>query len=107
MTRIGTNNRLRRVLKSTVARFDLSNTDPAVRLAAAQEMLRSLDEPGIALLRERIGSETDARVKEEIETGLALAALGDPDRRQPAPCGGDPLEPVASRCPEPALDTAR
>jgi urea transport system permease protein len=79
MTRIGTNNRLRRVLKSTVARFDLSNTDPAVRLAAAQEILRSLDEPGIALLRERIGSETAVRVKEEIETGLALAALGDPD----------------------------
>jgi urea transport system permease protein len=79
VTRIGTNNRLRRVLKSTLARFDLSSADPAARLAAAQEMLRSLDEPAIALLRERVGGETDRRVKDEIETGLALASLDDPD----------------------------
>ena len=49
----------------------------------SKEMLRSLDEASIALLRQRVRVETDAGVKAEIETGLALAALdgGDPPRR--------------------------
>ena len=81
--RIGTNNRLRKLLKTTVARFDLSSPDPAVKLAAVQEMLRDLDQASIALLGGRAGVETDAAVKEEIETGLALAALdgGEPRAR--------------------------
>jgi urea transport system permease protein len=80
LTRIGTNNRLRKLLKTTVARFDLSSADAAVKLAAVQEMLRDLDQASITLLRERVGVETDAAVKEEIETGLALAALDSGDR---------------------------
>ena len=83
LTRIGTNNRLRKLLKTTVARFDLASPNPAVKLAAVQEMLRDLDQASITLLRERVGVETDAAVKEEIETGLALAALdsGEPRAR--------------------------
>jgi len=83
LTRIGTNNRLRRLLKTTVARFDLSSPDPGVKLAAVQEMLRELDQASITLLRERVGVETDAAVKAEIETALALAALdsGEPRAR--------------------------
>jgi urea transport system permease protein len=80
MEKIGTNNRLRRVLRTTVARFGLSNPDPAIRLDAAREMLKSLDEANVAVLRERIGAETDAGVRKEIETGLALAALDGTDQ---------------------------
>jgi len=79
LTRIGTNNGLRRLLRTTVARFDLSSPDSAVRLAAAEQMLRSLDDASLALLRGRVGVETNAEVKEEIETGLALAALDSAD----------------------------
>ena len=78
---IGTNNRLRKVLKIAVARFDLSSADAAVRLAAVTEMLRSLDEASIEVLRQRVGKETDAGVKAEIETGLALTALDGGDAR--------------------------
>src|SRR4029077_9322815 len=55
----------------------------SVRLGAVTEMMRSLDEASIALLRERIGIENDPGVKAEIETGLALTALdgGDPKSR--------------------------
>jgi urea transport system permease protein len=81
LTRIGTNNQLRRVLKTMIARFALSSADAAVRLGAVQEMLRSLDEPTLALLRERVHAETDAAVKTEIETGLALAALDGTERQ--------------------------
>ncbi len=81
LTKIGTNNRLRKLLRTTIARFDLSSPNPAVKLAAIQEMLRGLDQESIALLRERVGVETDAAVKEEIQTGLALAALDGNDPR--------------------------
>jgi urea transport system permease protein len=81
LTRIGTNNRFRKLLRTAVARFDLSSPDPRVRLAAVEEMMRSLDAASITLLRGRIGAETDPAVKEEIATGIALAALDSPDPR--------------------------
>ena len=80
LARIGTNNRLRRFLRTTLARFALSSPDRDVRLDAVREMVRALDETTIELLRQRAGNETDASVKYEIDTGLALAALDDPDR---------------------------
>jgi urea transport system permease protein len=79
LTKIGTNNRLRRVLHITLARFDLSSPDRAVRLAAVDEMMRSLDEANVAILRQQRAVETDARIREQIDVGLALAALDGGD----------------------------
>jgi urea transport system permease protein len=75
LTKIGTNNALRRALRTTVAHFALSSPEVAVRLDAVRDMLRSLDDATVALLRERIGVETNSSVKKEIAAGLALAAL--------------------------------
>jgi urea transport system permease protein len=80
LTKIGTNNSLRRTLRILVARFALSSPDASTRLGAVEEMLRSLDDANVARLRTQMGRETDSRVKEEIETGLALAALDGADR---------------------------
>jgi urea transport system permease protein len=80
LTRIGTNNRVRRVLRTTIARFDLANPDASARLAAVTGMLRSLDEATAELLRQRSGIEQDAAVKREIDTGLAFVALENGDR---------------------------
>jgi urea transport system permease protein len=79
LTKVGTNNRLRRVLRTTTARFALANPDPSVRLTAVTDMLRSLDEATTELLRQRLPAETDAAVKRQIETGLALAVLDGGD----------------------------
>ena len=79
LEKIGTNNRLRRVLRIAVARFDLAGPEAASRLAAVKEILRDIDEPTVELLRQRMPLETDAAVKKEIETGLALAALDGTD----------------------------
>ena len=79
VTKIGTNNRLRRVLRTTIARFGLASPDAAVRLQAVQDMLRSLDEGNVTLLRERADSETAPSVKKAIATGLALADLDSTD----------------------------
>jgi urea transport system permease protein len=81
LTKIGTNNRLRRALRGMVARFALSSPDRTVRLDAVKELVRSLDEATIGILRARVGLETDPGVRDEIETGLALAALDSPDAK--------------------------
>jgi urea transport system permease protein len=78
-TKIGTNNGLRRTLRTTVAHFALESPDETVRLDAVRDMLRSLDDATVALLRERNGVETNSSVKKEIATGLALAALDGSD----------------------------
>jgi urea transport system permease protein len=80
LTQIGTNNGLRRVLKTTLARFGLSDPDAAVRLESARAMVTDPDEANIKLLRERSAIETDPSIKKEISTGLALAALDGSDR---------------------------
>jgi urea transport system permease protein len=79
MTQIGTNNGLRSVLRMTVAHYSLSSPDASVRLDAVREMSRSLDDPTVALLRQRLGVEANSGVKKEIATALALAALDGPD----------------------------
>ena len=79
VTKIGTNNGLRRTLRTTVAHFALESPDASVRLDAVKNMLRSLDDGTVALLRERMGVETNSGVKKEIATGLAIAALDDAD----------------------------
>ena len=79
VTQIETNNALRHLIRITVARFSLASPDAAVRLGAAQELLQSLDEPTVALLRERLRVERNAAVRNQIATGLALAALDGAD----------------------------
>src|SRR5262249_16891905 len=66
LTKIGTNNRLRRVLRTMVAHFGLSNPDPSIRFDAVRDMLRSLDEANVALLREQAGKEANSSIKREI-----------------------------------------
>lgn len=77
LRKVLTNNRLRRFLRTSIARFALSSSDAGVRLDAVKEMLRSLDSTSIELLREHAGEETDASVSYEIDTALALAELDD------------------------------
>ena len=87
-TKIGTNNALRRVLRTTVAHFALSSSDPAERLDAVRDMSRSLDEQTVRLLRQRLPLETNSGVRKEIATDLALAALdGSDDKARLAAIG--------------------
>ena len=81
LTQIGTNNALRRALRITVAHFSLSSPDASVRLDAVRELLKSLDEDTDVLLRNRLALEENPSVRNEIETGLALAALDDKDSK--------------------------
>lgn len=73
--KIGTNNGLRKTLRSAIAQFDLANPDSAVRLAAVTNVLSEPDEDVIKLLRERATVESDSKVRKAITQGLALADL--------------------------------
>jgi urea transport system permease protein len=77
--RVTTNNRLRTVIKGAIASFDLADSDPSVRLAAVKELLRTLDETTIGLLRARLAAESNSGIRTEIEVGLALADLQSTD----------------------------
>ncbi len=79
LTKITTNNQLRKALRGLIAGFDLSDPDAEVRLAAVNEMLRTLDEDGVVILRQRLAEESDSKVRSAIETGLALADLDSED----------------------------
>jgi urea transport system permease protein len=78
-SKITTNNQLRKALKSALASFDLADPDAKVRLAAVNEMMRSLDADGVAILRAQERSETDDAVRQAIRAGLALADLDHED----------------------------
>ncbi len=101
LTRIGTNNGLRRAIRISVARFGLSSPDAGVRLAAVQEMEKSLDDETIALLQKRAAVETNRGVKGEIATALALTALDGTDRQARlaavAELAGRPRQQVRNR----------
>jgi urea transport system permease protein len=81
LTKIGTNNGLRHTLRTVVAHFSLSTPDASVRLQAVRDMLQSLDEQTLELLRKRLAVETNSGVKREIQTGLALATLDGTDAK--------------------------
>ncbi len=74
-TTIGVNNQLRKVLRGAIAQLQLADPHESVRLAAATEMLRNLDEESVALLRARVTLETSAKVKAAIATAIATADL--------------------------------
>jgi len=74
---VGMNNHLRKALRAALAQFDLSSTDPAVRSAAVQEMLRSIDDTTAPILRARLAQEQNPGVRRAIQEGLAMADLDD------------------------------
>jgi urea transport system permease protein len=78
-TKITTNNQLRKTLKSALASFDLADPDANVRLAAVNELLRSLDADTISILRARQSAESNDAVRAAIHTGLAIADLDSPE----------------------------
>lgn len=77
--RIRINNTIRGVLREAIAGLSLSNPDPGVRLAAAEELLGSLDAGGAVDLRGYLEAEKDPRVREAMQAALALVDIHSDD----------------------------
>lgn len=85
LTKIGTNNALRRALRTTLAHYSLASSNAAVRMDAIREMEQHLDDATVALLHDRQRIEENAAVKSELAIALSLHALDGDDttaRRQ-------------------------
>jgi urea transport system permease protein len=78
-SKIGTNNQLRKQLRGAIAQFDLASPDRDQRLAAVNELLRSIDQDTVAIVRERVANETDDEVRQRMEVAIGLADLSVED----------------------------
>jgi urea transport system permease protein len=78
-TQIGTNNQLRKELRGAIALFDLSDPDRQVRLAAVNELLRSIDPDTADTLRTLQKTEKDPAVRKQIATAVSLGDLSSDD----------------------------
>ncbi len=77
--KISINNRLRSTIRSALAQIRLNSDDPSVRLAALEEMLSEVDYDMKPLLLAAQSRETDAAVKERLQTAIALADIQSDD----------------------------
>lgn len=79
LKKITINNQLRAQLKDAIASMNLKHPDPSARLAAVNQMLDNVTPQSAAILAPLLQSERDKKVKEALETALALANLTSSD----------------------------
>ncbi|GHV06584.1 branched-chain amino acid ABC transporter permease [Campylobacterota bacterium] len=72
ISKITVNNRLRSVIRSELVFVNLASSDKNKRLAAAKELLNSLEEKDIAVLNEAIAVESASSVKAVLNEALAI-----------------------------------
>ncbi|WP_455199056.1 urea ABC transporter permease subunit UrtB [Kaarinaea lacus] len=70
--KISTNNKLRKILRTEIARLSLGDEDSTVRLNAVNEIAKDIDADSADLLRETLEKETNTSVKDAIQIALAL-----------------------------------
>src|SRR3990167_3778937 len=73
------NNRLRGLISTAVASHQLLAEDPALRLAAAQQLQKSAKPAQLQLLNAQVASETDDAVRDALTLALANLQLVDSD----------------------------
>jgi len=81
LKKIKVNNKLRRILRASIAALSLSNPDPKARLNAVKQMYGKLTPSGIEMVREHLKTEKDKKVRTEIEALLSINALNSSDKK--------------------------
>ena len=80
--KLAINNAMRGQIRGLLAELELSNPDPAVRLAAVNKMLDKSDPSHAELFGPLLEKETDTKVREAMQSVIAVARLSDPDPAQ-------------------------
>lgn len=80
--KVTVNNKLRSQIRDALAIMDLRNPDAGKRLVAVNQMLDRPDAEHASLLEPILAAETDPRVREAMETVVALAGLSSSDQAQ-------------------------
>ena len=78
--KIRINNRLRRVLRASIANLSLASKDAAVRISALNEVLKKIDDDSLSLLKARLEKEIDEDARDLINVGLSLYDLQGEDK---------------------------
>jgi urea transport system permease protein len=81
LKKIIVNNRLRRLLRASIAQLSLSDSNPAVRLKSVEAMISKISDESVALLRGALTKETDTDVKQAMQTGIALKDIQSDDKQ--------------------------
>jgi urea transport system permease protein len=76
---LGVNNVLRRALTPAIAALQLKSSDAAVRLTAAEELAKALDEKLAPLIRVALAKEHDSSVRRLLSQTLAQVDFSSPD----------------------------
>ena len=75
LAKIKINNALRRQLKAAAGGSELASADPARRLSAAQDVLKSRDASALPAIEEALAKETDGAVKSALDIARASLVL--------------------------------
>lgn len=81
LRKVKVNNKLRTILRSAIAKLSLNNDDPDVRRAAVRNTFKNIDEQTVDLLRQRLAIETDGKVKDALDVGVALLEIKSDDKQ--------------------------
>lgn len=71
LKKVKTNNKVRKILMGEIAKLSLEDGDPDVRYAAIVEMISTLDDESIALLKSKLPTEKNQSVREVINVAIA------------------------------------
>ena len=80
LRKIKVNNKLRGVLRASIALLSLSSTDESKRLNGVKQMYGKTTNSVIVALREHIKTEESTQVREEIETLISISELDSSDK---------------------------
>lgn len=75
VTKIKVNNRLRKMLRTSLAQLDMSVKDSKIRLKAVKSIGNDLNEDTVKFLRTVLPTETDNKVRTVIKASLAMVDL--------------------------------
>ncbi len=81
LKRIKVNNKLRGILRASIAILSLNSPDASKRLSAVKQMFGKTNKAGIAGLQEHLKTEKDEKVRVEIETLISINALKTGDKK--------------------------
>lgn len=79
LSKLPINNAMRGQLRMAIARMSLSNSDPAIRLSAVQDLSKAMNPESAELLRPLVKRETDEAVRDAAATAVALIDIASPE----------------------------
>ena len=76
------NNSVRRVLSATIGKLQLQSSDPVIRLAAAEQLLKKSSDSLVALVEKALAKEKNGEIRNIFSLVLAKEGLNNEDKQK-------------------------